>query len=63
MANDIPFDRNAPVDHFKYLDAKQAKPVLLLMLEHATLPDLTTMRLHDNLWNFISQGHQQIDNT
>ena len=63
MANDIPFDRNAPInDHFMYVDTKNTKPVLSLMLERAIFQNLTTMHLHDNLWNFINlKNHRDIN--
>ena len=52
---------NPPIDHYRYLNAKHAKPVLLLMLKHADLPDATAMRLRDNLLNFIDSPQDQRD--
>ena len=50
---------NPPIDHYRYLNAKHIKPVLLLMLKHADLPDTVTMRLRDNLLNFIDSPQDQ----
>ena len=50
---------NPPIDHYRYLNAKHAKPVLLLMLKQANLPDTTPMRLRDNLLNFIDSPHHR----
>ena len=52
---------NPPIDHYLYLNAKHAKPVLLLMLKRADLPDTTTMRLRDNLLNFIDSPQDQTE--
>ena len=52
---------NPPIDHYRYLNAKHAKPVLLLMLKHADLPDTTAMRLRDNLLNFIDSPQDQTE--
>ena len=52
---------NPPVDHFRYLNANHAKPVLLLMLKHAELPDTTALRLRDNLSNFIESAENQTE--
>ena len=48
--------------HFMYLDAKHAKSTLALMLKYDVLPELMTMNLHNNLWNFIhSNNHKDIN--
>ena len=52
---------NPPIDHYRYLNAKHAKPVLLLMLKHADLPDNIALRLRDNLSNFIDSPQDQTE--
>ena len=52
---------NPPIDHYRYLNAKHAKPVLLLMLKHADLPDTIALRLRDNLSNFIESAENQTE--
>ena len=52
---------NPPIHHYLYLNAEHSKPVLLLMLKHAELPDTISLRLRDNLSNFIESAENQTE--